>query len=141
MEKIRAVLDTNVLIGKYRRALLAAAGLGIYELILSPYILDEVKDVLNEDFEVPETVVTDFVSELEGVATIVDETEISGGNYDDWLSDLDDHPVMATAIVGKADFLVTANTKDFPPKKRFAGTTLITPEAFAERIGIELESR
>jgi len=54
LEKIRAVLDTNVLVGKNRRPLLAAAGLGIFELILSPFILKEVGEVLTEDFKVPE---------------------------------------------------------------------------------------
>jgi hypothetical protein len=33
-------------------------------------------------------------------------------------------------LAGKADYLVTQNIKDFPPKLRFAGTTIITPEAF-----------
>ncbi len=38
---------------------------------------------------------------------------------------------MATALAAQADYLVTQNVKDFPPKLRFAGTTLITPEAFS----------
>lgn len=138
MEQVRAVLDTNVLVGKFRKPLLVAAGLGVYELILSPYILNEVWDVLVGDFEAPLREAAVFVSGLEEIATMVDQTGVTGGNYDEWLHDRDDHPVMATAIVGKADFLVTANTKDFPPKKIFAGTTLITPEAFAERMGIGL---
>lgn len=104
MEKIRAVLGTNVLVGKNRRPLLAAK----------------------------------FISELEAVAIIVDDKDVSGGNYDEWLSDHDDHPVMATALVGEAEFLVTED-KDFPPKKKFAGTSVITVEAFASRMKIGLE--
>ena len=38
---------------------------------------------------------------------------------------------MTTALAGKADYLVTQNIKDFRPKLRFAGTTIITPEAFS----------
>ena len=135
MAKIRAVLDTNVLVGKYRRALLAAAGLGIFEMILSPYILAEVRDVLTGDFKVPEDLATRFIAELEAIATVVDEREVCGGNYDEWLSDHDDYPVMATAIVGEADYLVTED-KDFLPKKKFAGTTIITATAFAARMKI-----
>ena len=108
-------------------------------MILSPYIFKEVREVLLEDFRVPEGVLDTFVSELNELATIVDERLIAGGNFDDWLDDPDDHPVMATALVGQVDFLVTANTKDFPPKKRFAGVTLITPGAFAERMNIGLK--
>ena len=37
---------------------------------------------------------------------------------------------MATALAGRVDYLVTWNTKHFPPKKRFAGITIITPDAF-----------
>jgi predicted nucleic acid-binding protein len=138
LEEVRAVLDTNVLVGKYRQPLLAAAGLGIYELILSPYILDEVGEVLDRVFGVPAEMIANYLARLEDTAAIVDESVIEGGNYDEWLHDPDDHPVMATAIAGRADYLVTANTSDFPPKHRFAGTTLITPAAFAERMGIGL---
>jgi len=51
LEKIRAVLDANVLVGKHRRPLLAAAGMGV------------------------------FVEELHGIATVIDHTMIEGGNY------------------------------------------------------------
>jgi predicted nucleic acid-binding protein len=71
-----------------------------------------------------------MLSVLEAIAETVDHEQILGGNYDVWLKDLDDHPVMATAIAGRVDCLVTWNTKDFPPKKRFAGITIITPDAF-----------
>lgn len=81
MAKIRAVLDTNVLVGKYRLALLASAGLGIYELILSPYIMTEVKYVLTGGFKVPEDFATRFIAELEAIVTVVDERDVCGGNY------------------------------------------------------------
>ncbi len=59
--RLRAVLDTNVLVGSARRRLLLLASLGTYQLIVS---------------------------------------------------------------------LVTQNLRDFPPKMRFAETTIITPDAF-----------
>jgi len=37
---------------------------------------------------------------------------------------------MATALAGRADYLVTQDVKDFPPKLRFAGITMITADAF-----------
>ena len=67
---------------------------------------------------------------METLAETADHEQIVGGNYDVWLKDLDDHPVMATALAGEVDYLVTWNVKDFPPKKRFAGVTIITPDAF-----------
>lgn len=71
---------------------------------------------------------------LMNLAEMVDYQQIEGGNYELWLRDPDDHPIMATALIGKVDYLVTWNTKDFPPKKRFAGVTVITPDAFLREI-------
>lgn len=87
------------------------------------------------DFKVPEDLASGFIAELEAIATAVDERDVCGGNYDEWLRDFDDHPVMATAIVSAADYLVTED-KDFPPKKKFASTTIITAEAFAARLNL-----
>lgn len=46
-----------------------------------------------------------------------------------------DAPILATAIVGKADYVVSANTHDFPPEDdsrnhTFRGITYIPPEPF-----------
>jgi predicted nucleic acid-binding protein len=73
------------------------------------------------------TALTDALAEL---AEVVDDRQITGGNYDVWLRDPDDHPIMATALAGQVDYLVTWNIRDFPPKKRFAGITILTPDAF-----------
>lgn len=64
------------------------------------------------------------------VAELVDAQLVTGGSYELWLHDPSDHPIMATALIGGVDYLVTANTQDFPPKQRFAGVTVITPDAF-----------
>lgn len=72
---------------------------------------------------------------LRELGDLVDYRMIEGGNYDEWLHDPDDHPILATALAGEADFLVTWNTKDFPPKRRFAGITIITPDAFLRALG------
>ncbi|MFM7583091.1 MAG: hypothetical protein ACKO9F_10310, partial [Caldilinea sp.] len=64
---------------------------------------------------------------------------LTSGSYELWLHDPKDHPIMATALISGVDYLVTANTRDFPPKKRFAGITVITPNAFLSII--ESQSR
>ena len=45
--RIRAVLDTNVLLGAARRRLLLLASLGAYQLVTSQYIIDEVQRVMD----------------------------------------------------------------------------------------------
>lgn len=128
-QRLRAVLDTNVLLGVARRQLFLLASLGAYQLITSQYILEEAQRVmarLHWNAATAEALLESIRRESE----VVDEQTITGGNYDLWLRDPKDHPIMATALAGKADYLVTGNLKDFPPKLRFAGVTVITPEAF-----------
>jgi predicted nucleic acid-binding protein len=128
--RIRAVLDTNVLLGAARRHLLLLASLGVYQLVTSQYIMDEVQRIMIRLGWDP-TGAEILLQAIRLVAELVDEQTITGGNYDLWLRDPNDHPIMATALAGRADYLVTHNVKDFPPKLRFAGTTIITPEAFS----------
>lgn len=52
----------------------------------------------------------DLLIVLEKLAVKVDDSQITGGNYDEWLHNVNDHPVMATAIAGRVDSLVTSNT-------------------------------
>ncbi len=126
---IRAVLDTSALLSAERRPLLFLATTGSYTIVWSEYIADEVKRKLVEmGWSAPKAnALTDALIEL---AEMVDYRQITGGNYEAWLRDPDDHPIMATALAGRVDYLVTWNTKDFPPKHRFAGITIITPDAF-----------
>ena len=134
--RIRAVLDTNVLLGAQRRHLLILARIGAYKLVSSQYIIDEIQRVMVE-LAWGRTAAEAEIQAILSVAEFVDDQMITGGNYDLWLRDLADHPIMATALIGQVDYLVTQNLRDFPPKKRFAGTTIITPDAFVQL----LESR
>ena len=46
--------------------------------------------------------------------------------------DDEDYHLIAASIIADVDYLVTANTKDFPPYTMFANTTVVTPEAFID---------
>jgi predicted nucleic acid-binding protein len=128
-KRLSAVLDTNVLLGADRRRLLFLASLGAYQLIISSYILKEVQRIMLR-LGWNQAAADILLQTIHREAEIVDERTITGGNYDLWLRDPKDHPIMATALAGKADYLVTQNLKDFPPKLRFAAVTIVTPEAF-----------
>jgi predicted nucleic acid-binding protein len=127
--RLSAVLDTNVLLGADRRRLLLLASLGAYQLIISQYILEEVQRIMLR-LGWSQAAADILLQAIHREAEVVDERTITGGNYDLWLRDPKDHPIIATALAGKADYLVTQNLKDFPPKLRFAGVTMVTPEAF-----------
>lgn len=46
------------------------------------------------------------------------------------ISDASDHPVLAAALAVDAPFLVTANSRDFPHGKSYAGVTFWYPDTF-----------
>lgn len=127
--KFSVVLDTSVLLGIYRGQLLAYALRADYTIVWSDFIIDELQRKFQEMGWKEEKAAALFAF-IDRLAIKVDDELITGGNYDDWLKDPDDYPIMATAIAGRADYIVTSNTKDFPPKKRFAGIVVITPDAF-----------
>ena len=126
---IRAVLDTSVLLSAARGPVIALATHRAYTIVWSGYMEEELRRKLQQIGWRPSNAAA-LLEKMEKLAKRVDHEQIMGGNYDVWLKDLDDHPVMATALAGRVDYLVTWNTKDFPPKKRFAGITIITPDAF-----------
>ena len=127
--RVGAVVDTNVLLGASRKQILALASAGIYTLITSPYIIDELRRIM-ATLEWRAENRAALLQTLLSVAETVDHRTITAGSYDLWLSDPDDHPIMATALAGQADYLVTDNTRHFPPKKRFGGVTIITGQGF-----------
>lgn len=127
--KLKAVVDTNVLISADRTPLLVNAELGYFELIWSDFIEQEFRRVTKRIGWTTHST-NRLAAKIASVAQSVDYRQVTGGNYEEWLLDVDDHAIMKTALVGKVDYIVTANTKDFPPKKRFAGITIITPDAF-----------
>ena len=126
---MRAVIDTNALLSAERRQLLFFAAINAYELVLSDYIIAERRETMAELRWNPRAA-QGLIDDVTRLARMVDHREITGGNYDRWLFDRDDFPIMATALAGGAEYIVTWNTRDFPPKRRFAGVTITTPDAF-----------
>ena len=119
--KIRAVLDTSALIGIQRHELVFPAGKGYYTIVWSPFLIAEFARIRTElairhgqDRAIYRTRINECINVLSRLAVTVDHTRLEGGNYTRWLQDPDDEPVLATALVGKAHYIVSLNTKDFP---------------------------
>lgn len=137
--KIRAVLDTSSLISIQRHALVYPAAMGYYTIVWSPFLIAEFTRIRTElairhgqDRALYRTRINEYIKVLSQLAVTVDHTRLEGGNYTRWLHDPDDEPVLATALVGKAQFIVSLNTKDFPPNSSFAGVHYMTPAKFLE---------
>jgi predicted nucleic acid-binding protein len=139
--KPRAVLDASVLLSGERDELLYLAGRGIYTLVCSPFLIGEVVRIrvekaiaYNQERIIYRTRINNYVNEITRRAEMVNHTLLEGGDYTRWLHDPDDEPLLATALVGRAEFIVSWNTKDFPPSGSYAHVRYVTPPQFLEEL-------
>lgn len=106
---MRILLDTNVLISGILfqgtpRNLLDRAIRGELDLVTSPALLDELEDVLTRKLKVPSELVRAVRPELESLADVVVPDEVPAVSRDP-----DDDQVLAAAVFGQADAVVTGD--------------------------------
>lgn len=127
---MRAVVDTNVFIsglfwgGRPRRVMdLAAAGR--FQALTSAELLLELEDVLTEDFEVPQERVDLVLRDVLSYAQMIvprEEPTVA-------VRDADDVKVIACAIAGGADCIITGD-RDLLSLREVQGISVFTPEEF-----------
>ena len=133
----RAVADTNVLVSALlspRGAparFLRAAHEGAFTLITSPYVLDELVAVLARPYvrkvaRLGPVEIAEARAAIEAMAKVVEGTHAVTGV----LRDEKDHPILACALEGGADWLVTGDRRHLLPLKRFGRIQIVTPAAF-----------
>ena len=127
---MRAVVDTNVFIsglfwgGRPRRVMdLAAAGR--FHALTSAELLLELEDVLTEDFEVPQERVDLVLRDVLSYAEMI----VPGGEPSIAVRDVDDVKVIACAIAGRADCIITGD-RDLLSLGDVQGISVLTPEQF-----------
>lgn len=128
MAKPKAVLDTDVLLGTWRNILIELAEREIYTLFLSRFHAWELGRVAQR-IGFGEARHKQLFARLDAIAKTVDHRRYAG-SYPDWLRDPDDYPLLAAALVAQADYLVTANSRDFPPGECFGKLTIVGPQEF-----------
>jgi putative PIN family toxin of toxin-antitoxin system len=106
---VRVLLDTNVLISGilFRgvpRTLLERAIRGEFDLVTSAALLDELEDVFVRSFELPPALARAVRTELETLAEVVAPADVPALSRDP-----DDDEVLAAAVVGQADAVVTGD--------------------------------
>lgn len=136
----RAVLDTSVLLSEHRHWLWLFAKLGYYEAVWSTYILGEMVRVRVQQYithGVPRAEyrrrINNLIHRLSDVMLVADYRKAQTG---DLLKDPDDEPILAAALAAHAGFVVSLNTRDFPPGGEVLTVRFLTPRAFLT----ELES-
>lgn len=146
-----AVLDTSVLVSnKNREHLVTAALEKLYTPIWSPWIVAELHRVMtwnwirNKGLKEKEQCsrrYKDMMSILMGVFRCVDPKPPWDRAWPQMI-DEDDLPIWSTAIHVKAQYIVSENTRDFPPadsndRHIWEGIEYIVVSEFLNRIGYE----
>lgn len=138
---VRVVLDTNVIVS----ALLSPRGTpgrilerlldGAFELILSPSLLEELKRSLGYPrvkryLRLSADEVETLLAQLETIGDPVQGVvELSAE-----LWDRKDLPVLAAAVEGRAEYVVTGDN-DLLVLEQFEGIAIVPPKAFLEVLG------
>lgn len=128
---IKVVLDTNVIVsalhfGGNPDKILNLANERLIELLISPFILDEVAGVLRKQFKWGEVRIEDALVAIKETATLVHTT-----NKLSIIKEKDsDNRILECAVSGGADFIVSGDTKHILPIKEYQGIRILTPVEF-----------
>ena len=128
---MRVILDTNVVI-----ASLATRGLchSVFELcldrhevILSPFLVEEIKKTLLKKIKIPEELIGEIVKYLAEHTTSMMVRDIP----QKVCRDPSDARILALAKISHADYIITGDD-DLLVLKKYGSTDIITPRQFWE---------
>jgi putative PIN family toxin of toxin-antitoxin system len=107
------------------------AGLrGEIKLLTSLSLLKELEQVLKEKFKLNIQLVREIIGEVMGVVSIVEvSSNIKAISYPD-----EDNRILECAVDGKADFIVTGDTKHILPLKEYSGIKILSPSEFLKHL-------
>lgn len=132
---MRVVADTNVLIsallfGGVSDQVFLAGLRGEIQLITSDPLLKELERVLKNKFKLDVHFVREVIDEVRNVAEVV---EVS--SHIDVISHPDeDNRVLECAVDGRADLIVTGDTRHILPLKEYRGIKILSPSEFIRRL-------
>ena len=134
-ELVGAVLDTSVIVSGFRSKRGASAEIlrmwrekQNFQLIVSDPTLIELADTLLEE-NVPESVVLEFLEVIHEQALVTDNTYVVNAV----IADPDDDIFLATALEGKADYLVSLD-RHLLSLKYYQGVQIVWPRDFLKVI-------
>jgi putative PIN family toxin of toxin-antitoxin system len=133
--KLRAVLDTNVLVSAFNKAKGSLAPLWLlarerkYVLVTSPFIVTETARILRNRFQWDERRLQDRIRVLVGVSDLVSPKEIPDAVPDD----PDDNHVVACAVEGRADLIVSGD-RHLLALGQYAGIPVVRPMDFLRTV-------
>ncbi len=130
---MRVFLDTNVLVSAFTTRGICADVVTVvvaeHQLVLGETVLAELTRVLSEKMRVPAATIEETESFLRREAAVVSHAS----EPDVELRDADDVLVLAEALEGSADVLVTGD-RDFLDAAHSLPVDILSPRGFWERI-------
>ena len=136
-EKIRVVLDTKVYISIFTNpqgqlgTLWENALKGTYILLISPAIVAEIAGVLRVKFQWPAEAVTARAKRFARIAEIITPKTIPAIIKNDPA----DNQILACAVSGKADLIISGDRRHLLPLKEYEGIPIIAPVDFLRMLG------
>jgi uncharacterized protein len=128
---VRVILDTNVLAAAFATRGLCADlvryVLAEHQLITGNVVLDELREVLAKRFKLPATTIRDILDLLNGQEVIAKPKKPASMPA----RDPDDAWVLASAIEGRSDVLVTGD-QDLLDVANVAPLPILSPRGFWE---------
>lgn len=132
---MRVVLDTNVLLaGIATHGIcegLVALAYRDHSVVLSEHVLNELAEHYVGKFKASGEQVSLVVETLRKYCEIVEPAPVSP----DAFGDVDDLPVLGTAVAGRADALITGDKK-LLELGNYQGIPILSPREFYERIRV-----
>ena len=130
---MRVLLDTNVsvsaiLFGGVPRQLFEAALIGDLDLVTSQPLLAELETVLTRKFQFPSSMTASIRAELEALSEVVEPGQIRRVTRT-----VADDVVLATAVAGRAEMLVTGD-KELLAMGGYEGIPIQSPRDLAETL-------
>lgn len=128
---VKVVLDTNVIIsallfGGIPGKILSLANKNVIKLLISPFIFNEIAQVLQKRFNWDEEKIMDALSAIEEVATVIEpKTKLSIIKQKD-----SDNRILECAVSGHADYIVSGDTKHILPLGEYRGIKILRPAVF-----------
>jgi len=129
--EVRVVLDTNVLIsallyGGLPEQILLAGLRGEVQLLTSILLVEELERVLVKKFRLDPRLVKDSIDLIGDMAEMVE-----GKSHLKVIQKPDgDNRVLECAVDGRADFVVTGDTKHLLPLTEYQGIRILSPSEF-----------
>ena len=130
---MRVFLDTNVLVAAFATRGLCADVMRVilaeHELITADVVLDELRDVLDRRLKLPGSTVDDVLALLRAQDVVSKPAKPS----DVPVRDPDDRWVLASAVAGRADILVTGD-QDLLAIAEAAPLPIVSPRGFWDQL-------